>query len=277
MATVEALKKNYLSTESDLIIYSDGPLGLPEKTNAVNSVRNFLKSVSGFRSITINESEVNLGLAGSIVKGVSETVNKYGKVIVLEDDILTSPYFLQYMNDALTIYEQEEQVMSISGYMYPHSERLPETFFFNVPLCWGWATWKRAWDKYNGDSQYHVGHISSISGWRDFNKFGGKYLERQLRKNASGIMNTWFINWHASVFENNGFCLFPNRTLVNNIGFDQSGVNSPSTNAYFSNLAQEGIIVTKNALNEDRVAISIVKKFYFFKVNPYIRYLKKKL
>lgn len=116
--TIEALKKNDLAIESDLFIYSDATKN-DVNSDAVKEVREYIKTINGFKSITIVERKNNMGLAKSVVSGVSEIVNKYGKVIVLEDDLITAPQFLRYMNKNLENYEKVEDVISIHGYNYP--------------------------------------------------------------------------------------------------------------------------------------------------------------
>ena len=138
--TVETLQKNELSEHSELFIYSDGPKN-QEDRELVNEVRQYLHSIRGFKHIEIIEQKRNSGLADAIVSGVTEIVGTYGKTIVLEDDLVTSPYFLRYMNDALKFYKEDEQVMHIAGYMLPiNSFGLPETFFYRIASCWGWGT-----------------------------------------------------------------------------------------------------------------------------------------
>ena len=127
--TIEALQKNLLADQSDLVIYSDAPKRNSDEQK-VTEVRNLIKTVKGFKNLIINERKENYGLARSIITGVTETIDKYGRVIVLEDDIITSKYFLKYMNEALEIHKSEDRVMHISGYMYPIDPLgLPETFF----------------------------------------------------------------------------------------------------------------------------------------------------
>lgn len=268
--TIEALIANELAKDSELFIYSDGPKSESDQLE-VQEVRTYLKSVVGFKKTTIIEQATNKGLAKSIVEGVTEVAKKYGKLIVLEDDIVTSPWFLKFMNDALDLYENESSIMHISGYMYPHKKRLPQTFFFNVPLCWGWATWDRAWSKYNNDADDHVSYLDQNHLWRSFNKFGGKYLERQLRKNQSGKMNTWFIYWHATVFRNQGYCLYPGQTLVHNIGFDKTGQHKASTNKFYSPLSLSRIEVSTVTVEENKEASRAIRLFYLLRRNSYIR------
>jgi GT2 family glycosyltransferase len=125
--TVEALKKNQLFDSSDLIILSDGAKD-QASAQKVEEVRQYLRTISGFKSVKIIERDCNIGLAQSIISGVTQVINEYGRVIVMEDDLVTSPFFLRYMNDALECYENEDKVISIHGYCYPISV-LPETFF----------------------------------------------------------------------------------------------------------------------------------------------------
>jgi GT2 family glycosyltransferase len=149
--TIDALLKNTLATDSDIIIFSDYPK-TEKVVESVKQTREYLKTIKGFRSIKIIERNENFGLANNIIDGVTTVVNQYGKIIVLEDDLLTSPYFLRYMNEALMLYENEKDVVCIHGYIYPVKQKLPDTFFLRGADCWGWATWKHGWDIFNPDS-----------------------------------------------------------------------------------------------------------------------------
>ncbi|MDR0677960.1 MAG: glycosyltransferase, partial [Holosporaceae bacterium] len=149
--TIESLMKNDGASGSELFVFSDGGKN-EEDWNKVQKVREYLKTVSGFKKIEIFESKYNKGLTNSIVDGVTEIINKYGKIIVLEDDMVTSKYFLRYMNDALELYEHDEAVACITGYVYP-IENLPETFFIKTGDCWGWATWKDSWNHFEIDGE----------------------------------------------------------------------------------------------------------------------------
>ena len=143
--TIDALKNNYLANESELYIYSDAPKH-SQDISSVQEVRNYIKSINGFKNIKIIYRKRNYGLADSIIDGVTEIVNKYGKIIVLEDDIVTSPHFLQFINDALIYYEEVNEVWHISGWNYPIQPiNLHDTFLWRVMNCWGWATWANRW------------------------------------------------------------------------------------------------------------------------------------
>ena len=150
--TIETLQLNHLASENNLYIFFDGYKNENDRIK-VEIVRSYVKSISGFKSITIVERKKNLGLAESVITGVNEIINRYGKAIVLEDDLITSPYFLKYMNDALDLYENIDEVVSIHGYIYPVKKELPETFFIRGADCWGWATWKRGWDIFEYDGK----------------------------------------------------------------------------------------------------------------------------
>ena len=154
--TVESLQKNILANESDLFIFSDAPKN-PSQSGLVNSVRKYIHGITGFKSVTIVERDSNKGLANSIIDGVSRICREFGQVIVLEDDMVTSPHFLSYMNEALNIYRYNDTVISIHGYIYPIKSKLPETFFLRGADCWGWATWDRGWNLFepNGNKLLH--------------------------------------------------------------------------------------------------------------------------
>ena len=223
--TLDALSSNPEALESNLYIYCDGPKSkiTDEDLKKIDQVVNIAKREKRFKKVEVRVSKKNKGLASSIVSGVTEIVEKYGRVIVLEDDIETSSGFLKYMNDALNIYEKNGMVMHISGYMYPNNQDLPETFFFKVPLCWGWATWSRSWEYFNNDSVYLWNQLKSKNQLNSLDKFGSNYLSSQLADNISGKLNTWFIKWHASVLLQNGCTLYPKKSLVENFGFDNTG------------------------------------------------------
>lgn len=262
--TLSALMRNDLVNESVLHIYADGAKedATEEQVQIIEKVRQIIRSKQWCKEVYIFESDKNKGLADSITEGVTKILNQYGKIIVLEDDIVTSKGFLKYMNDALNFYENEERVFHISGYMYPHNELLPETFFFNVPLCWGWATWKRAWSHFKYDSIEITNYLDKRNSWDLFNKFGGTFLEEQIRSNNSGKLKTWFIKWHGSVMIQEGLTLFPQTSLVQNIGFDSSGVHNGTTNNFEHKLLKDSISVNRISIEESKLAEKIIKDFY---------------
>jgi hypothetical protein len=220
--TIEALRKNTCAEETDLYIFSDAPKNSNHES-AVKEVRAYLKTIKGFRTIQIVERSENMGLSASIISGVTEIVNKYGKIIVLEDDLVTSPFFLKYMNDGLNIYEKDDQVISIHGYIYPIKDSLPETFFILGADCWGWATWKRGWDIFEKDGKKLMDELKSrnLSSLFDFND--SYPYTKMLEDQIAGKVESWAIRWYASAFLKNKLTLYPGSSLVENIGFDGSG------------------------------------------------------
>lgn len=151
--TIEALKRNVLADQSDLIIYSDAPKN-PAAFEKVKEVRDYIKTITGFKTVSIIERNENLGLARSIINGVTEVINKYGRVIVLEDDLVTSPYFLSFMNNALEIYKNNQKVWHITGWNYSiDSVGLDEVFFWKVMNCSGWGTWSDRWRYFEKNPQ----------------------------------------------------------------------------------------------------------------------------
>jgi len=165
---VDALRQNLLAKESDLVVFSDYARSAAHEA-AVAEVRQYVRGISGFKSLRIVERETNFGLARSVIDGVGQLCDQYGKVIVMEDDLVTSPFFLQYMNDGLDCYALDNEVISIHGYVYPTGQDLPETFFLRGADCWGWATWKRGWDIFDADACKHLQALSKRELEREFN------------------------------------------------------------------------------------------------------------
>lgn len=223
--TIEALQKNILAPESDLIVFSDGSKDSPESREGVWAVREYLKGVKGFKSVKIIAREENRGLARSIIAGVTEIINSFGRVIVLEDDMISSRYFLQYMNEALDIYESNDQVISIHAYIYPVKEKLPNTYFLKGADCWGWATWRRGWDLFEADGQKLLNELETKKLTREFDFSGSYPYAQMLRDQIAGKNNSWAIRWYASAFLKNKLTLYPGKSLINNIGFDGSGTH----------------------------------------------------
>ena len=261
--TLEALSNNDLASESILYIYCDGAKedATEEQKLRVSENREVAHSAKGFKELHVVEREKNVGLKVNIVNAVTEVVNRFGRVITLEDDVVTSKGFLRYMNDALDLYADEEKVMHVSAYMWPHKGKLPDTFFFEVPYPGGgWATWARAWKHYNDDCGYLYDYWKND--WDRFNRFGGDYLQRQLEANYRGTMNTWFIKWHAVMLMREGLTLYPHTSLTNNIGFDSEATNCYVTTKFDVDKLAEQVSVKPIALEENKKASRIIYDFY---------------
>ena len=260
--TLEALAKNDLAQDSLLYIYCDGAKldATEEQCQRVLENRVVAHAATGFKEVHVVERERNIGLKDNIVGAVTEMVNQYGRVITLEDDVVTSVGFLKFMNEALELYAEEKKVMHISAYMYPHKLRLPETFFYPVPYPGGgWATWQRAWSQYNDDAQELFDYWHDK--WDEFNIYGGDYLSKQLIKNCEGTMRTWFVKWYAVMKKQNALSLFPGRSLTNNIGFDRFATNCYMTTR-FDVKPTDYVKVERVKLAVNRKASRLIYDFY---------------
>ena len=260
--TLENLAKNDKAQESVLFIYCDGakPNASEEQQLRIAKSREVAHAAIGFKEVHVVEREHNVGLKDNIVGAVTEIVNQFGRVITLEDDVVSSVGFLRYMNDALELYTEAERVMHVSAYMYPHKCRLPKTFFYPVPYPGGgWATWKRAWDCYNDNSRELYDYWKD--NWGMFDAFGGDYLSKQLKMNVDGTMNTWFIKWYAVVMQKGGLTLYPGSSLTNNIGFDEMATNCYSTNK-FDVVPVDYVKVEQSPLVVNKKASRVIYDFY---------------
>jgi hypothetical protein len=242
--TIESLQKNFLAKESDLYIFSDGWKD-EETKKKVSDIRNYLKTISGFKKIEIIERENNTGLANNIISGVTEIINKFGKIIVLEDDLVTSSYFLEYMNEALEIYKDEEEVISIHGYIYPIKVPLSETFFIRGADCWGWATWKRGWGLFEADGTKLLSVLEQKNLTRDFDFNNNFHYVEMLKRQINGKNDSWAIRWYASAFLGNKLTLYPGKSLIDNIGQDSSGTNRSDSNVFKVRLTDRKIDLKK--------------------------------
>lgn len=231
--TLEALAANDLADHSTLYIYADGPKygALVDDVEKVKAVRTVIRSKQWCKEVKIIESEYNKGLADSIVSGVTAVVNRHGRVIVLEDDIVTRKGFLRYMNEALEMYADDARVMHVSGMIYGTPRNVPAegASFLRILSCHGWATWQRAWDHYIHDVDILIERLNAQSiSQKKFDIEGNAHFYAQLIANRDGKIYTWAVRWYASWLTAGGFSLFPHRSLLTNIGHDETGVHSPA-------------------------------------------------
>ncbi|MBD3748344.1 MAG: sugar transferase [Sphingobacteriales bacterium] len=279
--TIKFLQANYLAEESRLYIFADAAKSADEEEN-VKQVKAIIESAEGFKNIKITYQKENLGLAKSIIDGVTELINTYGKVIVFEDDLLSSPYTLEFFNEALELYQNEEKLMHIGAYMYPlaKADELPETFIYRAVHSWGWATWKRAWDHFNPNiddliAQFDVQKIN------DFSIDGKMNFWKQMKDFKAGRNNSWAIRWYASVFLNGGLSLNPSKSLIHNIGHDGSGIHSNKENTYAVSIHQKAIKEFPKEIEENRIAYEKVRDFLAKRkgnfIQRVIRFMKKRL
>lgn len=258
--TLSYLQKNLLADESRLFIFSDAPKTEADKPK-VEQVRQLIKEVSGFKSVKIINRKENMGLANSIISGVTQLVNEYGKIIVFEDDLLSSPYTLQYFNEALTRYAAEEKVMHIGAYMYALADKkLPQTFFFRAATSWGWATWARAWKDFEPDADVLLSQFDQKK-TDQFSINGTMNFWKQLVNFKAGKNNSWAIRWYASIFLKGGLTLNPSASLIQNIGNDGSGVHSNKEDMYQVRIARKAVKQFPAEIKEDEQAYQAIKQF----------------
>lgn len=273
--TIEALQKNSLATDSELFIYSDAPKN-DGAIPLVKAVREYIKSIKGFKNVSIIERRTNYGLASSIIDGVTRITNEFGKVIVLEDDLVTSPHFLSYMNDGLSLYENDENVASIHGYVYP-IDKLPETFFIKGADCWGWATWKRAWNIFEPDGKVLLEKLTS-RGLQNEADFNGSYqYTKMLEDQIEGKNNSWAIRWYISTFLENMLTLYPGKSYVENIGNDGSGTHCSQSDSFSQEIGHQYKKLTRIKLQENTIAKQKMQCFFKSTSLNLLRRLLKKL
>lgn len=268
--TITTLSKNMLSHDSDIYIFSDAPKN-DAANEAVMDVRNYLHSLSGFKKITIIERNENYGLAKNIIEGVTDIINQYGKVIVLEDDLLTSKNFLSYMNEALNFYEKNEDIFAISGFCWnlPSLKNLNEDAFIAYrPASWGWATWKDQWENVDWQLNDYETFIKDKNAIKKFNR-GGMDMTRMLSHYKAGKNNSWAIRWAYSMSKQDKYCIYPKLSKIQNIGFGDNATHctgdhihqttlDDSTNTQFR--FPKNPIIHKQLLNEFRYQNSYLNK-----------------
>jgi hypothetical protein len=217
---VEALQKNYLAADSDLYIFSDAAKGEKDK-KSVDEVRNYIQSVNGFKSIIIFECVLNKGLANSIIEGVTEILKIHETVIVLEDDLISSPNFLNYMNQALDFYKDRGKVFSIAGYSLPihNDESKLDVYFTSRSSSWGWATWKDRWSTIDWEVKDYPAFKKNNSIRRSFNKMGSD-MSQMLDRQMKGKINSWAIRWCYHQFKYDLHSVHPFVSKIENIGFN---------------------------------------------------------
>ncbi|WP_304199884.1 glycosyltransferase [Flavobacterium alvei] len=220
--TVDALSSNSLAMASDLIVYSDGSKSSTDEIIIVK-VRTYLKTITGFKTITIHEAPTNMGLANSIIDGVTNVINQYGKVIVVEDDLVCSTNFLNYMNAALDFYSDQSKIFSITGHSIPincsHTDS--DVYFTSRSSSWGWATWQDRWSIIDWEVKDYTVFKKDKILRRNFNKMGSD-MSQMLDRQMQGKINSWAIRWCYSQFKNDLFSVHPYVSKVVNIGFNSS-------------------------------------------------------
>lgn len=246
LQTVEALEKNQEAKNSLLYIFADGPKdnANDEVKQKIKEVRTYIRTISGFKDIIIEEADKNKGLANSIISGVTKVIEKHSKVIVVEDDLITHKFFLRFMNDALSFYNNEEQIFCIGAITkritIPSSYKNDVLVVPRIESC-GWGTWKDRWLSAQWDiSKYHIFEKNNKKDIKQFCR-GGEDLWPMLQMQLEGKVDSWAVRWQYNMSIQNKLCLLPVYSLLTNIGMDGTGIHSPNS----------GVLPTTPMYNKD--------------------------
>ncbi len=258
---VESLLQNAEAKDSDLFIFSDGAKN-EKAIKGVEDNRKYIHTVTGFKTITIIEREKNWGLANSLIAGITDVITKYGRVIVVEDDLILSPYFLKFMNDGLEKYKDDDRVGTITGFVPPIEEKLPETFFLTYFQCWGWATWKRAWDLLETDARPLLKGLRFKR--KKFDVGGGVCNYGNLYCQKVGLVDSWYLRYYASLFLKGKLSLYPGRSVAANDGLDGTGTHcGADLKCYFNaHNTQAPIVLREIEVREDERVFQIFKNYF---------------
>lgn len=240
--TIESLAKNYLADETEVYIYSDAAKN--EKTmQQVGLVREYIDKIDQrklFKSVQIIKSESNKGLANSVISGVSDIIEQYGRVIVVEDDLVSTPDFLQYMNKALDYFETNPKIWSICGYTF--KIKFPKDYKKDMYLSfrgasWGWATWKDRWDKVDWEVLDYQEFRNNKELRQRFNR-GGRDMANMLDSQMQGKLDSWAIRWCYTQSKLDMLTVHPVVSRIQNIGLDGSGTHSGITSKYEADISK---------------------------------------
>ncbi len=232
--SINSIKKNKLSKKTKINIFLDGPKNKSDVKKIIQ-IRKYLKKIRGFKSKKIFLRKKNFGTKKNIINAINFIFKKYDRAIIIEDDLIVSKYFLTFMNQCLKVYENEKKIFHINGWSYPFMKKsLDDINFLGSMNCWGWATWKNRWSFLITNEKYLISNFSKKN-IHNFNIFSSMNHFEQIIRNKKKTLSSWAVFWHATIFKNNGICIYPKYPLVKNIGFDGSGRMS-SRHKYKSNL-----------------------------------------
>lgn len=233
--TLQALAQNRGADQTELYVFADGPKAGAGATElaAIEEVRALVQAAPGFKRVQVEASPHNKGLAKSVLSGVGKMLESFEAVIVIEDDVVTSPYLLAFMNEALTRYADDERVMSIGSWNYYYQDPLLPAFFSPLPDTICWATWRRSWQSFQQDEQVLYDELRQQHKLYDFNLQNRFPYEAMLKQQIAGQVNSWAIRWTAHACLQEKLCLYPGVSLSKHIGFgaDSTHVKSADYNA----------------------------------------------
>lgn len=258
---INSLLSNSLASDSEIFIFSDGGKDINNLDDVIK-VRKYLKTITGFRKINYIFKEKNQGLANSVISGVTEIINKYDKVIVLEDDLIVAEDFLEYMNEALTVFECREDIWSISGYtpQLKNLDEIDEDIYLVKRGCsWGWGTWKDRWSKNNWELSDFYLLKKEKNRKKDFNKCGNDMF-KMLELQKMNRINSWAIRWCYNQFKLGKWTVYPKYSKILNNGFGEKATHGGIfSDKFIVKLSNKTIKFEKNILPKEEIMMSFKK------------------
>ena len=253
---IESLKRNALSCESELYVFSDGPKTVGDEIK-VDKIRTFIKKINGFKQVKYHFADKNKGLASSIISGVSEVIEEHGKIIVLEDDLTVSHDFIDYMNKALEFYEEQERVFSISAYCAPiqFNNYDKDVFFYQRINSWGWGTWRNRWNLVDWELNDFDSFLSDKFKRWEFNS-GGTDLTMMLLKYKMGLIDSWAIRFNYACFKRNKLNLYPVKSKILNLGTDDSGTHTRKSTKFDTLISSEEVTFVDLIEENEKIKIT---------------------
>lgn len=224
--TISALRNNYLASESILYIFSDGPKN-QSAIDGVEKTRSIIRQTYGFKDVIVKESPHNKGLANSIVDGVTSVIEKHGRAIILEDDLVTTPNFLDFMNQSLDFFESNNKVFSISGFTLPLKNMPNHVDFYTGyrASSWAWGTWQRVWADIDWNISNFEEFYKNRKSRRDFNR-GGSDMTKMLKDQIDGRIDSWAIRFCFHQFQRKMVTVFPTVSKAESIGFGSDATHT---------------------------------------------------
>ncbi|MDJ1481552.1 glycosyltransferase [Cytophagaceae bacterium YF14B1] len=276
--TITSLVNCQLASASEIFIFSDAARSTADEEQ-VRQVRQYIQTVTGFKNKMVIERPTNMGLARSVIDGVSQVMSRYGKAIILEDDMVFAEDFLVFLNESLEVYKDNPSVFSISGYSYPIT--IPDSYTKDVYLLprassWGWATWADRWQKADWQvTDYRV--FLKDKTIQDGFAQGGRDLVYMLIKQQKGLVNSWAVRWSYTHYKHQAYCLFPRISKLQNIGNDESGTHSPKTKRFETILSNKSMVLDRDLVPNDEIIKGLQHFFQPSLVRQLINYFKLQL
>jgi hypothetical protein len=259
--TLDSLAQNFGAKESRVRVFVDGPKSLADVLLCKKSAEQVESFVKCFKEVSVKIAPKNLGLAKSVISGINEILLNNSKIIVIEDDLEISPYFLSYVNEGLIRYESDHSVGSIHGYVIPFEPVMDSSFFLRGGDCWGWGTWRNRWELFETDGASLLAQIEQNNLSENFDLQGSYPFTQMLRDQISGLNDSWAIRWHASLFLENRLTLYPAKSLINNSGFDGTGTHTGISNVFLQRVSNE-MPNFPSELVENMEALARIQKWY---------------